>query len=278
MRHFGLQPSAGALATFGLAAPGLSLLALAVAVGGWHLLHRDLSAQRDQQGLTKATAVRLQTMMHASDDGVFLLRPVWNERNTVVDFEVDEVNETGARLIRATRDGLVGRRLVRDRLAAAPALPFELYVDTLHSGTPHRADLRVSRRQFEAGWLSHQVVAAGDGLVITLRDVTVQKRSERALRRASVTDELTGLYNRDAHDFALLYVDMDDFKLLNDRHGHREGDRALMAVGRLLRRAVRDCDLVARMGGDEFTILAGGADTAAARLIQRRIEDAQHSI
>jgi diguanylate cyclase (GGDEF)-like protein len=70
-----------------------------------------------------------------------------------------------------------------------------------------------------------------------------------------------------------MYVDMDGFKDVNDHHGHAEGDRALAAVGRLLRRAVRDCDVVARLGGDEFTIMALDADRASARLIQRRIED-----
>jgi diguanylate cyclase (GGDEF)-like protein len=66
---------------------------------------------------------------------------------------------------------------------------------------------------------------------------------------------------------------MDDFKALNDRYGHAEGDRALTAVGRVLRRAVRDCDVVARMGGDEFTIMALDADRAAARIIQKRVEE-----
>ena len=154
---------------------------------------------------------------------------------------------------------------------------------------PIMEELRVSRRLFGAGWLYHQAVPTAEGIAVTLRDVSSRKREERSLRRASLTDDLTSLYNRrgflmlseqqlrvarrQEKDAVLLYVDMDDFKALNDKFGHAEGDRALTAVGRLLRRAVRDSDVVARMGGDEFTIMALDADRAAARLIQRRIEE-----
>ena len=70
-----------------------------------------------------------------------------------------------------------------------------------------------------------------------------------------------------------MYIDMDDFKQLNDSHGHATGDRALMAVSRLLESTVRECDVVARMGGDEFTILALDADVMGARAIQKRLDE-----
>lgn len=70
-----------------------------------------------------------------------------------------------------------------------------------------------------------------------------------------------------------MYADMDDFKQINDTYGHAVGDRALVAVGRLLADTVRDCDVVARLGGDEFTVLALDADGAGARAIQRRVDE-----
>jgi diguanylate cyclase (GGDEF)-like protein len=285
----GLWPSAGTLTAIGMAAPALSLLALVAALAGWRLLHGELARDAERRRVSHAQTDRLQTMMRANGDGVVLLRPVRNARDVLVDFVIDEVNDTGARLVRTARHHMVGQRLLRDAAPTLPAIPFETYAAVLETATAHREQLRVSRRRFDASWLSHEVVPVGDGLVVTLRDISAQKRHERALRRASITDDLTGLYNRrgflasanaqldvarrEQQDVALLYVDMDDFKALNDRYGHREGDRALRAVGRLLRRAVRDCDLVARMGGDEFTIMAMSADSATARLIQRRIEE-----
>jgi len=78
---------------------------------------------------------------------------------------------------------------------------------------------------------------------------------------------------RQGKDSVVMYVDMDDFKQLNDSYGHAAGDRALMAVSRLLQSTVRDCDVVARMGGDEFTILALDADVMGARAIQKRLDE-----
>ncbi len=183
---------------------------------------------------------------------------------------------------------LVGRHLRRDLSSVGHVLT-PRFIEAIATRQTVSEELRVSRRLFGGGWLYHQAVPTGDGVAVTVRDISSAKREERRLRRASLTDELTQLYNRrgflslgerqlglarrQEKDAVLLYVDMDDFKALNDQYGHAEGDRALVAIGRLLRRVVRDCDLVGRMGGDEFTILAFDADRAAARSIQRRIEE-----
>ena len=96
-------------------------------------------------------------------------------------------------------------------------------------------------------------------------------RSNQALRRDAETDELTGLTNRAgfnrhvdelvaAHetDMTIMYVDLDDFKPINDRYGHAAGDEVLVQIGQRLRRTVRDSDLVCRVGGDEFAVIYRG--------------------
>lgn len=92
----------------------------------------------------------------------------------------------------------------------------------------------------------------------------------------SRTDALTGLFNRraffdelsrrvarlerDGKPAALIYIDLDNFKAVNDRHGHKRGDEALMAVRDILMRHTRSIDLIARLGGDEFALWLDGAD------------------
>lgn len=104
--------------------------------------------------------------------------------------------------------------------------------------------------------------------------------NEKALAR---TDGLTGLLNARAfkelgdhmfelaaryrHSAALAYIDIDDFKALNDMSGHQEGDRALKAVAKALTRCVRTTDIVSRLGGDEFAILLPETDHAGARIL-----------
>jgi diguanylate cyclase (GGDEF)-like protein len=116
-------------------------------------------------------------------------------------------------------------------------------------------------------------------------------RRERAISR---TDDLTGLLNgrgfyeaaavelarsaRYRHPLTLAYVDLDDFKMINDRFGHARGDAILVAVGRALRRACRSTDVVGRLGGDEFVVLfpETGHDAAQAALakLHARVKEA----
>jgi diguanylate cyclase (GGDEF)-like protein len=116
-------------------------------------------------------------------------------------------------------------------------------------------------------------------------------RRERALSR---TDGLTGLLNgrgfyeaaavelarssRYRHPLTIAYVDLDDFKAVNDRFGHARGDAVLVAVARALRRACRSTDLVGRLGGDEFVVLfpETGREAAEAALVKlrSRVQDA----
>ncbi|WP_375402536.1 diguanylate cyclase [uncultured Sphingomonas sp.] len=129
------------------------------------------------------------------------------------------------------------------------------------------------------------------GAVSAIRDIEGRKNVEGELARAAATDPLTGLANRRAFDTALdrmlgesaggsgdggeagcvAIIDLDHFKLVNDRHGHDAGDRVLVAVGQCARGSLRDGDLIARLGGEEFGVLLPGADLQNAAAVCERL-------
>lgn len=115
-----------------------------------------------------------------------------------------------------------------------------------------------------------------EGFVATLLDVTYRRDTERKLRNMAELDSLTGLANRalfhdrlsqaieriDRHGpVALICIDLDDFKNINDSLGHDVGDALLKKVASRLRRCVRGEDTIARVGGDEFMVVLGGIDS-----------------
>jgi diguanylate cyclase (GGDEF)-like protein/PAS domain S-box-containing protein len=122
------------------------------------------------------------------------------------------------------------------------------------------------------------------------RDITQQKMAEEKLTRLARFDTLTGLLNRstffdcfdhalamadrDSHQFAVLFIDLDRFKDLNDTLGHIVGDEVLKVMAQRLQKAVRSADTLARLGGDEFVLLAENAEStqSVADLAQRVVE------
>lgn len=118
-------------------------------------------------------------------------------------------------------------------------------------------------------------VKKSDGTVISVtvvsKDITELKSMEEKLYILSFTDELTGLYNRrgfftlaeqqlkiarrQEKEILMLYVDLDDLKMINDKFGHHEGDRALTYTGNILKETFRESDIIARISGDEFLVL-----------------------
>lgn len=129
--------------------------------------------------------------------------------------------------------------------------------------------------------LIHHLRKHGDGLVQARDHLTAALEKEHALSR---TDGLTELANRRcfiealgsaverrASDLAVAYLDLDDFKLVNDRHGHAAGDALLRRLARDIQQAVRDDDLPARLGGDEFAVLFYRANPAVVHGVLERL-------
>jgi diguanylate cyclase (GGDEF)-like protein/PAS domain S-box-containing protein len=153
------------------------------------------------------------------------------------------------------------------------------------AGGPDRGDELVGRRK-DGGEFSVDVTlsstAGEDGTVVVtciLRDVTERRRFEAELRRLADHDHLTALFNRRRFEEelaacgrgAVLLLDLDRFKYVNDFHGHSAGDEVVRMTGRTLTSVVADDGVVARLGGDEFAILLPGANRVRAEHVAERV-------
>lgn len=140
---------------------------------------------------------------------------------------------------------------------------------------------------------SHPVIPFWNGIVqlafylISARLIDMLRARLYIEQRLARTDALTGILNsrafvehmgyiialsqRDGAPMTLAYIDLDNFKQVNDRHGHSEGDRVLQIVGDALRTSIRRTDAVARLGGDEFALLLPVTDGEAARTLVGKI-------
>ena len=136
------------------------------------------------------------------------------------------------------------------------------------------------------------VPAASVSVLLALRERLEAQRE--ALRRSALTDPLTGLANRRSllaridyevsrhtrarRPFGVMMLDLDGFKALNDRFGHPAGDDLLRDVSAAIARAIRDQDTAARMGGDEFCVLAPETDLAGTQQLCERVLAAVASV
>ncbi len=197
-----------------------------------------------------------------------------------------------------TTDGRVSyvNRQAERMLADAAAA---LFPDDEPREASHK-QLRVSIHQHETGepgvgrllidrWVEAHAYPSPEGLSLYLHDNTERRRREEHIRQQSLVDDLTGLYNRrgfltlaeqhlklaerTGRSVLLLFADLDDFKEINDRFGHNEGDRALGEAARVIRGVFRDSDIIARIGGDEFAILALETADVSGDLLARRLRE-----
>jgi diguanylate cyclase (GGDEF)-like protein len=129
-----------------------------------------------------------------------------------------------------------------------------------------------SRRTFLVSGGPRVQGAQFGGTMAVLTDITDRKHMEEEIRALSLRDELTTLYNRRGFmtlaeqqlktatrmkkKITLLYLDVDNLKRINDTGGHKMGDRALVEIAFILKKSFREADIIGRLGGDEFSVLA----------------------
>ena len=140
-------------------------------------------------------------------------------------------------------------------------------------------DARGELRHMQANYVPDESDAGSAGFHLMIHDITPQIRLARVLGEQALRDELTGLPNRAAWNeelaravaranrvkapLTMLFLDLDNFKAINDTHGHAAGDFVLLTFANLLRQQMRTSDFVARLSGDEFVVLLDGITDVA---------------
>jgi diguanylate cyclase (GGDEF)-like protein len=201
--------------------------------------------------------------------------PVWVMREALA--STSEVLGKNCRFLQGPKTSVAARRRVREALENRRPTRARL-LNYRADGSPFWNELSLVPVRHSSGEVTHVV-----GLH---RDVSMDVERERALAAAG-RDELTDLPTRrglrqalsnavqaaasTGHAIAVIFIDLDGLKEVNDHFGHAAGDRALVAVARMLERTVRPGDLVTRYGGDEFVVLVERLDRREARPVAERL-------
>ena len=245
-----------------------------------------LQAELDERERRQADLQLADSVFRNSNNGIV----VTDERSNIV-----SVNPAFTRMTGYSADEAVGRKL---SLLRADSVPPEYHRQQWESllSQGHWSGELWNRRQdgsLFCEWLSISRVPMPNSqpqrFVGIMADVTERRRQDEQLRQMALHDPLTGLANRvqlttrleealtrtqrEGGQVALLFIDLDRFKPVNDELGHDVGDALLREQAHRLRRLVRHCDLAARVGGDEFVLLIeqiddiAVADQVAARVL-----------
>lgn len=235
------------------------------------LLARAEAAAREGEQQLRHKSALLEATLEAMDQGVALIGP---------DATVELCNGRVASLLQLPSEVLSRRPSLQEILALQQqrgdfdGLSDEVLAH-LSAAPPVGAPHTYERRMPDGHLIEVRSISIADGSMLrTYTDITERRRQEEHIRYLASHDALTGLMNRSMFleclasevamarrlgiGCAVLYIDLDGFKPINDRHGHAVGDQALVWAARRLREVVRESDLVARLGADEFVVLQRG--------------------
>lgn len=229
----------------------------------WQLARNRMRIRKDQETYYAAS--------EASLDAVFVLRAVHNDEQGITDFVLDNTNTRGAAMLGKAKAGLLGKSLTELMPQYRDNGLLGEFVYVAMTGEVHEQEWKNNIRSLNAKWLYRQVVRVEDGVVVIVRDITERKEAEERISHMAHHDALTGLPNRSLLDdrirqamlyaqrnnrhVTVVFMDLDNFKLINDTLGHKAGDELLKTVAQRMVQSVRQTDTVVRLGGDEFVLV-----------------------
>ncbi|HYD61101.1 MAG TPA: EAL domain-containing protein [Noviherbaspirillum sp.] len=251
---------------FILATAGSIFLFLFAMAGS--VLSARLAWRRQKEQEVKET---YRLAVDAAREGFYMLSPVYAKSGELVDFLVQDCNERAAQLVGMNRKDFIGKTIAELHPADCGEATMEKLRHAMEVGF-YEDEARVSpSSMLKVAWAHRKLVRSGAGLAMTIRDISDIKAHEQELSNMANADALTMLPNRhwlmnylpvaidhaqsNGTKLAVLFIDLDDFKNINDTLGHVAGDELLKAAASRLHGLIRSSDHVIRLGGDEFTIV-----------------------
>jgi diguanylate cyclase (GGDEF)-like protein len=259
--------------------------------GGKVLMFRDVSDVEKAQSEVRNSEKLLRTIINHSVNGIVRFR--WREREDG-DRELTSIfaNEAAGRFLNMDTDDLVDKDAIELIRKATKGMDYASADDVIHrfgvaANVGGSLDVEVRQNVGEGyRWLRMICEPMGDDIAMTFVDVTDNKTKEIKMESIATSDPLTGVLNRrgfeskaaerlsasnDDATGALLFIDLNDFKKINDCYGHEIGDQLLCIAAQRLKKSLRSCDIIGRPGGDEFVALVPDVDADIAGNLASRL-------
>ena len=232
--------------------------------------HTDITNFKESEKKYSRVMKEYEKVFNGTQDAMFLVKVALNGEFRYIRNNLSHQNKTGITLEQLRNSS--PQELLGEETGDIVASNYQKCVDSKHSMT-YEEELWLPAGQ--RVWLTTLTPIIEEGIcsyiVGSAEDITERKKLELELEKYANYDKLTGLPNRrlfferleltilenerDKAEFAVLFIDLDGFKNINDNYGHEVGDEVLTTVGNRLLKCVRKSDTVARMGGDEYTVI-----------------------
>ena len=254
-------------------------------LGSVHIA-RDITEHKRNEERLKKISQEFEQVFHGTQDAMFLVAVA--EDNTFRFIRNNKAHQKATGLSRETLRDKTPHELLGHEAGEAIVANYQRCLATAGPvAYEEELDLPGGRKI----WATTLTPIFKKGRLVSIvgssQDITERKKNEQHLEYLATTDELTGLYNRrhfmhlvDAemqsalrynHPLAFISLDLDDFKTINDTHGHAEGDTVLVHLATILQAEMRRPDSIGRLGGEEFAILAPHTDLNGGLQLAERI-------
>ena len=246
---------------------------------GTLLVCRDVTQRKRALRALADSEHLIRSLVENSSNGI--LRFARDDQDSERRFRCTFANRAAERYLRTGGASLVGMPLEK-LVLLEPERLLARFGNDIHADTSVSYETSVDAGEDEC-WLRVIGEPVGGDFSVTLIDITQRKQNENKILRDALRDPLTGVLNRRGFEKeaaacleasrtgAVLYLDLNQFKAINDRFGHQAGDALLKAFGHRLEYCLRPEDVLARLGGDEFAIVLPGVSVDDAKHVATRL-------